>query len=280
MSDFREIVVLGPTGNIGSALSRLLMKKGVAFRTGNRKDFDYYKPETYAPLLSGATDLFLVIPFSESLVEVTDAIITQAEKCGVQRVIKVSALGANEFSSDPIQRLHGLADARVLRSSIKSIILRPNAFMQNFIQFYGLSIRKSSLIPVPAGKAEVSFIDADDIAKVAFESFMNFEKVPQFLDITGKESLSFESTAKILSRVLGREIKYSDLPASAFQSRLESLGVPPSNIKALLAMYSSYQRGEAAPIRNDFQLVTGTLPKSFENFVKENSNALTEGASQ
>ena len=55
-------------------------------------------------------------------------------------------------------------------SGIPFTLLRPPAFMQNFINQFGYTIRTHNTFYVPAGDAKLSFIDARDVAAVAVKA--------------------------------------------------------------------------------------------------------------
>ena len=54
-------------------------------------------------------------------------------------------------------------------SGIPYISLRPNAFMQNFVNRSGQTIKNQNAFYFPAGDAKISFVDVRDVAAVAAE---------------------------------------------------------------------------------------------------------------
>lgn len=276
----REVVILGPTGNIGSSFARLLMGKNISFRTGNRQDFDYLKPQTYRPLLKGATDLLLLVPMSENLVEVTAALVASAEKEKIERIVKISALGADAQSPSRILKLHALADEVVARSPISSVSLRASAFMQNLVQFYAKGISFKNALTVPTGDSRVSFVDAQDIAETAFEAFLKPERFRQSLDVTGPEAFSFSEVAALLSKILNREIQHFSPEVAAFRAYLGGLGVPPWNVESLIELYASYRSGLAAQVNSDLPGILGRPLTTLESFLDKNKNNWKLGGGQ
>jgi uncharacterized protein YbjT (DUF2867 family) len=51
--------------------------------------------------------------------------------------------------------------------------LRPNEFMQGFINFQGTTIKSNNAFYIPAEDAKVSFVDARDIAAVAVKALVD-----------------------------------------------------------------------------------------------------------
>ncbi len=54
-------------------------------------------------------------------------------------------------------------------SGIPYTFLRPNAFMQNFVNFYGHTIKTKNAFYLPAGNGKISLVDVRDIAAVAVQ---------------------------------------------------------------------------------------------------------------
>jgi uncharacterized protein YbjT (DUF2867 family) len=255
-----EIAVLGPTGNIGSALLRLLQGSPSGVRTGNRQDFDYFQPKTYGPFFKGATHLFLLTPVVDSMVELTAELVRAAKEAGIRKIVKVSALGARADSPARLLRWHAESEAIVRDSGIAWTILRPNALMQNFIQHYGRNVRAKSLIAVPASDARISFVDASDVARLAAASLESDDLTGQTLSLTGPRAWSFAEAADLFSLMLQRKITYVDTPEEKAREVLKSVGHPIWKVDALLEMYRHYRAGEAG-------FVTDTTARTLESFL-------------
>jgi (4-alkanoyl-5-oxo-2,5-dihydrofuran-3-yl)methyl phosphate reductase len=63
----------------------------------------------------------------------------------------------------------------------------------------------------------VSQIDARDIAAVAVQALTRPGHEGSAYELSGPESLSFHEMATILTRVLGREIRYVEIPAGDYK---------------------------------------------------------------
>ena len=61
-------------------------------------------------------------------------------------------------------RLHRQAEKMIEESGIPFTFLRPNDFMQNFVNFYSPTIKSDNALYLPAEDAKVSFVDVRDIA--------------------------------------------------------------------------------------------------------------------
>ncbi len=262
-----DVVVLGPTGSIGSHLLRLLHDNGVEARTGNRQDFDYFNPRTYDSLFKGATHLFLLTPVVDSMVELTSQLLMAAKRAGMERVVKISAFGAALNSPARLLRWHAECEGLVADSGIPWVNLRPNALMQNFIQHYAAAIKASSMVAVPAADARLSFVDAKDVARVAYHALFEDRFNGLTLELTGPRALSFCESVSDLTFALGRPIRYVSASEEGTRQFMAQRQFPAWKIEALLELYASYRRGDAARVTTSVEDLTSHPAETFNSFV-------------
>jgi uncharacterized protein YbjT (DUF2867 family) len=115
--------------------------------------------------------------------------------------------------------------------------------MQNFINFFGQTIKTQNAIYLPAGDGKVSFVDVRDIAAVATEILLaksngNKGRLQQHeykkYDITGNYALTYSQAAEILSNVLGRRISYVSITEEDALNAMKRMGIEDWLIDALL----------------------------------------------
>jgi uncharacterized protein YbjT (DUF2867 family) len=105
-------------------------------------------------------------------------------------------------------RLQGEIDELVRQSGIDYCILRCNSFMQNFSGMYRQMIVRGKL-GLAHGDAKISFIDTDDIARVAATVMLQPENyAASTLDLHGPQALSNGQVIDCIRRVTGRDIQY------------------------------------------------------------------------
>src|SRR5680860_1671188 len=144
MSDPRPILVLGASGNVGSALTSQLTAEGIAVRA-------FYQPaagvpSVFAPsveeflgsfdddallarAMTGARAVFMLTPPSPSQPAWQRAIVGAATEAGVERVVKLSAFDSGIDSPLEMGRWHAEGEAALADSGIDHVILRPQYFM-------------------------------------------------------------------------------------------------------------------------------------------------------
>jgi uncharacterized protein YbjT (DUF2867 family) len=175
------VLVTGATGNTGRPLVELLCARGVPVRAMVRSaagreqlaglpaevavaDFD--DPEAVSVALTGIQRAYLVTPSSERAQDQQERFVELAAKAGVQHLVKLSQLAADEASPVRFLRYHAVVERRVRELGIGFTFLRPNLYFQGLLALSG-PIREQGVLPAPVGDARVSAVDVRDIAAVA-----------------------------------------------------------------------------------------------------------------
>jgi uncharacterized protein YbjT (DUF2867 family) len=123
-------------------------------------------------------------------------------------------MGADTGLGTTIGRLHRQEEKIIEESGIPFTFLRPGTFVQNFVNYFGQTIRTQNAFHLPAGDGKVSFIDARDIAAVSVQILTsnNQQHIGKAYAITGQEAISYRQAAEILSKEIGKRISYVDIP--------------------------------------------------------------------
>ena len=275
------ILVTGATGNVGSQVVEQLIASGVTPRVAVRSinkaeslkkagsepvEMDLDRPETVQSALTGVDKVFLVSPFVPNMVELTAILIEAAKRANVQQIVKLSALAQPGIA---LSKWHEEMEKAITSSNIPFTFLRPNGFMQNFVNAMAESIKSDNAFYLNAGDGKVSFVDTRDIASVAVAALITSGHEGQSYTITGAQALSHAESAAILSQVLGRTINYVDVPEDVVRQGMQGAGMPEPTVNALLELYASYKAGQAATVSPIVEQVTGKQPISFEQFAKD-----------
>ncbi|MFF8608439.1 NmrA family NAD(P)-binding protein [Streptomyces sp. NPDC015346] len=283
----REIAVLGGTGNIGRALLRELAGLGhravALVRPGRAAAVaEYARPvevereteageEGFVRALKGCAALFLLTPFHPRQDLLQRRLARAAADAGVGHVVKVSALGADPASPVLVHRQHGIAEQALAELGLPYTSLRPNAFMQNAVQWLPTIASRGAVI-LPAGRARVSMVDVRDIAAAA-AALLTGPPPPgrggEVYELTGPEALGYADVAAALSAAAGREIRYLDVPPARAAEAMRAGGVPEWAIEARLQLYGTYVAGEAETVTGAVKELTGREPRSFAAFAAE-----------
>ena len=130
---------------------------------------DYNKPETIINAVNGIDKLFLLTLPRPDMSEITSSLINEAKKNNVKHVVKLSVLDAEAEPGIMITRMHRQEEKIIEKSGMPYTFLRAGAFMQNFINFFGQTIRTQNAIYLPVGDGKVSFVDVRDIGSCSYK---------------------------------------------------------------------------------------------------------------
>lgn len=274
------ILVTGPTGTVGTDVVAGLQTKHAAVRAGARTHgarapgmewvkLDFSRPNTFAPALADVEQLFLLTPLEERMVDDACALVEQAVSEGVRKVVRLSAFSSGPEPETKLGRVHGEVERFIEASGLQWAFLRPNSFMQNFVNYAGYEIRAHDRFQMPQGTGAVSVIDARDIAAVAVETLMDPSSTNRALELTGAEALSNQRIAEMLSALTGREICYVDIPQTEARGALRAAGMSDWLTDIILELYEFSRAGAAARVTSAVSDVLGRPPTSFLQFAED-----------
>jgi len=277
--------ITGSTGTIGSELVRLLSSKNVSVRAVMR---NYNRIQEQLPnvhwvkanlsddallegVLAGTTRLFILTGNRPGFGETQIKIIEEAKKSGVEHIVKLSALGASPRTKSGLAKEHYDVEQALEASGISFTILRPHAFMQNWLGEVAETVRKEKKIYAAIGDGSVPFIDARDIAAVAAESLLHPEKHNgNYYVLTSAKAINFYELAEALSQAIGEEVSYEALSMDEMRNRMQEQGISDKMIDSYLAL-AAYQKAGGATARTseDVKNVLGRLPNDVVKFAED-----------
>ena len=279
------ILVTGGTGVVGGELLRLLSQGGFSARALVRDPKkvrklpgiewiagDLSKPETLKPAFEGATSLFLLTSYYEDMIELQHNAIVAAMAAGVTHVVKVSAFAATDHSRAPVGRWHYQVEKELEQSGMGWTIIRPHHFMQNLLA-QAEYIRKEGLVYSASGDGKIPYVDGRDVATVAFILLTQPGHLGKTYVVTGKEAISYRQATEIISKAIGKPLRFIDeTQDEARQRRSIREGLPDAVVESALAI-AAYQRagGKTVTITSTMADLTGRQPRTLAEFVQENA---------
>jgi uncharacterized protein YbjT (DUF2867 family) len=281
----RTILLTDPTGTVGNAVIKRFATLGqniirVAVDTKVKVDklnhvheiaiIDNTRPETIADALINVDTLFLRIPPSVEMVDISSNFVEGAKKNGVKFIVKLSTMGADLEPGYTSGRLHREVEKIIEESGIPFAFLRPNSFMQSFITRSSQTVKNQNAIYLPAGDERISLVDARDVADVAAEVLTNngSQHINKVYDITGPEALSHSQVAEILSKETGRRISYVDISEEDARNRMKEMGVEDWSIDNALELFRMYRSGYRSQVTTVVEQLTEQKPTSFSQFAR------------
>jgi uncharacterized protein YbjT (DUF2867 family) len=232
---------------------------------------DLGDPASLDRAFSGVSRAFVLAAVDERTVGWFRNAFEAAGRAGRPHVVKFSGLGAGVADS-AIHRQHAETDEMLAASGLPYTILRPNSFHQNML-WSAATIKDHAAFYLPMRDARQSLVDVRDIAAVAEAVLTGPGHEGKTYEITGPESLSYADVAATLSRVLGRPVRYVDVPPEAARESMLKAGMPGWNADAVTELYGAFATGQFGYTTDAVQRITGRPPIPFERWARENAAA-------
>lgn len=275
-----KILVIGSSGMVGSTLVNILRSEGHSVReTTSRKDHAADgKDRVYLNLATGENlhaafegierAFFLSPPGFADQYSMLSPLIQEAKHRGLQKVVLMTAMGANAVETAPFRR----AEIELEGSGLNYNIIRPNWFLQNFNTFWLHGINQDSLIALPAGQARVSFIDARDISEVAAKLIISDKWNNKDFDLTGPSSVDHNEIAEAIGKTIGRSITYQDVAPEILKDGLVGVGLPVDYVDFMLLIFGFLKAGYNARTTDAVEDILGRKAISLTDYVKANAS--------
>lgn len=282
----RLILLTGATGHVGTTLTGLLSSRGVRVRALTRNPSaakpipgvewargDLSDPASLPQLFAGVDTLFLLTSNGPDMAALQRNALDAAQRAGVARIVKQSALGASDHSNSPIGRAHHEVERAIQDSGIAWTFLRPHVFMQNLLVI-APTVAREGVIRSPSGEGKIPFVDTRDIAEVAAAALTSSGHEGKKYVLTGPAALSYGDVAAAIQATTGRPVTYVSETEDEARARMVREGAAQWEIEGALGL-AAYQRagGRTAEVSPTVEEVTGKAPRRVEAFLKENARA-------
>ena len=254
------ILVTGATGNVGRVVVERLLAAGRPVRAAGRTAesvsrmfgdrvqavaLDFTDASTWAPAFEGVHSVFLMRPpqLGKPKTQMVPAL-DYARENGVQQMVFLSLQGAEGNKIVP----HAAIESWLRASGISWTFVRASFFHQNLTTTHLTDIRDRNEILVPAGRGATAFVDAEDVGAVAATALLDpLSYANAALTVTGDEALTYAQIAGILTRELGRPIRYARPGVFRYiRHARRTVGMPWGLVAVTTAIYTTARLGLAA----------------------------------
>jgi NAD(P)H dehydrogenase (quinone) len=260
-----KIAVTGATGQLGRiVVNRLKEKIGaqniVALVRSTQKaadlgvearKADYNQPETLDAALQGIETL-VFISGSEigKRIEQHKNVIDAAKKAGTKRIIYTSFLRA-DTTSLPIAGEHVATEKFLKDSGLVYTILRVGWYTENYETSVASAVASGTFIG-SAGSGKISSAPRKDYAEAVVVAAATEGHEGKIYELAGDEAFTMTELATEVSKLTGKDVSYTDLPAEEYTAVLEKAGLPEGLPQVLAGIDVSVSRGDM--FENSYQL--------------------------
>lgn len=252
-----KVYVLGATGGVGTPVVKELLERGIrttilvrdpskAHKLFGENDNlnvikgDYTNVNAFKDSIGGHERLFLLVRDIEDMPNIKVTFSKIGYEAGVKQVVDVSSGNVSgSWRQNVVAAAHYYAEKGIYELPNRGyyVALRPTAFFTN--HFFGddKTIRFKGIITGPQEPdSKSAWISPNDIAHLAVNIMT--EPVEQHVDMVydmTSQRLSGKERAAVISRALGKEIKYAPVPfEQAYKNFLEFAHIPHSMAYGIL----------------------------------------------
>jgi uncharacterized protein YbjT (DUF2867 family) len=283
------IVVTTPTGHIGRALVEALLAARERVRVIAREP-ERLSPEARTRVevvqgssddeevldraLAGANGFFHCVPPDFAVPDVdehyqrfTRPAIAALKKHGVNHVVTVSALGRGVDANAGVVTSAWRKDATLEDAGIHVRALWCPGFMENMLMSSDSLRTQGAFFGPSRPDVKRPYVATRDIAAIAARLLHDRAWTgPGGVAVLGPEDLSLDDMAKIASEVLGRPIRYQQVPADAYKTQLMKYGASEPFAQGLIDMHEAKDRGLDHAVARTPE---NTTPTSFRTWCTE-----------
>ncbi len=151
-------------------------------------------------------------------------------------------------------------------------MLRPGNFSSNALR-WAHTIKTQGAVYAPHGDGKSAPIDPRDIADVAFHALTEDGHEGKTYGLTGDESMSTREQVAVLSKAIGKELRFVDVPEAGARSAMIGSGLPEIMADAVLELVRA-GAGPSGGMKTDtVREVTGHGARTFADWAKDNAAA-------
>jgi uncharacterized protein YbjT (DUF2867 family) len=276
------ILVTGATGNVGRPLVDLLTASGAHVRALTRRPASAGFPRSVEVVdsvesgLPGASAVFLN---SRALGDELATAVDLARRAGVTRLVALSAINADDDVARQPSRFRGDRNKEVeqyaVASGLEWVSLRPTVFATNFFGMWAPQIREGDVVSGPYAAASTAPIVDADIAAVAECALLTDDLIGQRIPLTGPQALTNAELVDVIGDVLGRRLRYQEVPADLVRQRFIDIGFSAEFADAYMGLLEA-TLAEPALVTHDAEKILGRPPRSFGDAVAANCQLFTD----
>jgi len=285
------ITIMGATGNIGSKIAEILIKKGEQVRLVARSA-DRLKPFVgknakaiagdandtgfLATAFKDADAVFTLVPpnpkadrFMEHADKIGESIARALERAKVKTVVNLSSLGAElSEGTGPIKGLHKMEERLNKIKGLNVVHLRAAYFMENLL--WNVDLIRSKGITGSALRADLKMpmIATRDIAGFAAERLVKRDFTGSSIRyLLGQRELSMIEASEIIGRKIDKPgLTYVTFPYDEAEKAMVAMGLSPDVSKNYIEMSKAFNDGL---IKIEKRTAGNTTPTSVEAFCDE-----------
>ncbi len=253
--NYREVLVTGGSGFVGTHVCRALISRGflprLLVRPGSEERIppdirgvcrvtqgDVTDRESVENAVQGTSAVIHLVgiirqfpergvTFERMHVTATRNVIEAAKTWTVPRVLHMSALGAAAGGSTAYFDTKGRAEELVRRSGLRWTIFRPSVIFGpggGFLAEIRKMLRSAPLVPIPGhGRYRMQPVFAGDVAKGFAEALLRPASEGKTFDVCGPDRFTYDELVDLVAAGMGMHARKLHLPVSLLRPAVRGL---------------------------------------------------------
>ena len=287
-----NILITGATGKTGLPVVERLARMNVPFRALVHSPAgeqlvqkglaevvvgDFHEAASLDRVLEGIDRVYLLSPPSKDQFKVQSEFVDRAKRKGVKHIVKLSALGTALDSPVGLLRAHAQIEEYIRKSGVAYTFLRPHFFMENLLMNVA-TVQKDGAIYSPLGEARISTISVEDIGSVVATVLTTDSHAGKVYTLTGPTAVTYAEIAATLEKVIGRPVRYIQVPFEAAQQGMVVSGMPEWFAEDLIRLMKTWSEGKGSPVTPDVENITHKTPLALREFFELYKDRFIENA--
>ena len=279
-----KIAITGATGQLGNLVIEQLLQltaaqnivalvrkidKAEHFKVQGiePREFDYDRPETLVPALSGI-DKLLLISANEigRRTPQHQAVINTAKVAGVPYLAYTSLLRA-DTSPLGLAQEHRETEKLIQDSGITYTFLRNNWYSENYLAGVAHTIEIGTLFGA-AQDGRISSASRIDYAEAAAKVLTSTGHENKTYELAGSESFSLSDLATFIGQAVNKDIIYQNLSAEEYTQGLTQAGLPAGLVDVIVDADIQTIQGAMYSDSKDLEQLIGHKTTSIQDAIK------------
>ena len=279
-----KIAITGATGQLGNLVIEQLLQltaaqnivalvrnidKAEHFKAQGieLREFDYDRPETLVPALSGI-DKLLLISANEigRRTPQHQAVIDAAKVAGVPYLAYTSLLRA-DTSPLGLAQEHRETEKLIQDSGITYTFLRNNWYSENYLAGVAHTIEIGTLFGA-AQDGRISSASRIDYAEAAAKVLTSTGHENKTYELAGSESFSLSDLATFIGQAVNKDIIYQNLSAEEYTQGLTQAGLPAGLVDVIVDADIQTIQGAMYSDSKDLEQLIGHKTTSIQDAIK------------
>jgi NAD(P)H dehydrogenase (quinone) len=197
-------------------------------------------------------------------------VVDAAQKMGVKGIAYTGrSLRDRNTLANKLMKEHFETEDYIKASGLKYTFFRNILYMDAIPQFVGGKMALERGIFQPAGDGKVAFALRSEMGEAMANVLLKEAFADKIYNFTGDKAYSFYDIATALTKLSGKEVKYTNVSESAFADMMKQRNVPEFLIQKIIDFITDIKHNQEAGISDELEIHLGRKPTGLKEGLKQ-----------